>query len=97
LDIFNNLGHKRGIALALEGFACSAWANGDAARALSIAAAAARVRQQIGAPLSPVEQWKFDQGLRAAWGALEETEGKAAWDLGWAMRLEDAIQFARSS
>jgi predicted ATPase/DNA-binding winged helix-turn-helix (wHTH) protein len=97
LDIFNNLGHKRGIALALEGFACSAWAMGDAARALSIAAAAARVRQQIGSPLSPMEQWKFDQGLRAAWGAVEETEGKAAWERGWAMSLGDAIQFARST
>jgi len=95
LDIFHNLGHKRGIALALEGFACSAWARGDAAGALSIAAAAARVRQQIGAPLSPVQQWKFEEGLRAAWGALDEAEGKAAWERGWRMSLEDAIQFAR--
>ena len=51
LALFVTLGHKRGIARALEGFACSALAQRDSARALAIAAAAAHLRQWIGAPL----------------------------------------------
>jgi len=39
LAIFVKLGHKRGIARALEGFACSALAQRDPARALAITAA----------------------------------------------------------
>lgn len=94
LDIFTNLGHKRGIARALEGFACSAWARGDPARALAIAAAAAHLRQLIGVPLPPLEQSKFDQHLRSAWKSLSERDGKTAWDQGWAMTLENAINYA---
>jgi len=94
LEIFTSLGHKRGIARALEGFACSAWARGEPARALSIAAAAAHVRQRIGAPLLPVEKSRFDKGLRSVWNALNEQDGKAAWEHGWAMPLEKAVQYA---
>ena len=97
LEIYTTLGHKRGIARALEGFACSAWARGEPARALSLAAAAARVRQRIGAPLLPLEQSKFDQSLSVAWQSLDERDSRAAWEQGWAMPLEEAIQYAREA
>ncbi|HLK47966.1 MAG TPA: tetratricopeptide repeat protein [Bryobacteraceae bacterium] len=95
LDIFASLEHKRGIARALEGFACSAWARGDAARALVIAAAAAHLRHSIGAPLLPLGRVKFDQSLQAARDALKKPESQAAWERGWAMPLEAALQYAR--
>ncbi|MFN7997723.1 MAG: tetratricopeptide repeat protein [Bryobacteraceae bacterium] len=94
LDIFASLEHKRGIARALEGFACSAWRRGAPRRALSIAAAAAHVRQMIGAPLLPLEKQRFDESLQSAWKSLGEQEGKLAWERGWAMTLEKAIQYA---
>jgi predicted ATPase/DNA-binding winged helix-turn-helix (wHTH) protein len=94
LEIFTSLGHKRGIARALEGFACSAWAQADAARALSIAAAAAHLRQLIGAPSQPRDALQLEQILRPAWRFLSETEGRAAWDRGWAWTLENAVQYA---
>ena len=77
LALFVNLGHKRGIARALEGFACSALAQRDPARALAITAAAAHLRQWIGAPLMPAEQSKLDDKLQPAWTSLNESGGQS--------------------
>ena len=94
LELFVNLGHKRGIARALEGFGCSALGQGDPARALAITAAAAHLRQLIGAPLIPAEQSKLDDKLQAAWTSLSDGESRAAYARGWAMSLDAAIQYA---
>jgi len=72
-----NLGHKRGIARALEGFACTASAQHDAARALAITAAAAHLRQRIGAPLMPAEQSKLHDKLQPASISLNDAESKS--------------------
>jgi len=94
LEIFSGLGHRRGMARILECFACLALAEGHAARALTLAAAAESVRQQISAPLLQAEQSKLDDTLLKAWEALSETEGKAAWATGQAMSLERAVQYS---
>ncbi len=94
LGLFVRLGHKRGIARALEGFACSALAQGDSVRALAIGAAAAHLRQWIGAPLMAAEQSKLDEKLRPAWMSLTEEESRTAYARGWAISLDNAIQYA---
>jgi predicted ATPase/DNA-binding winged helix-turn-helix (wHTH) protein len=94
LTIFGALGHKRGIARALEGFACSALAQRDPARALAISAAAAHLRQWIGAPLMPAEQSKLSEKLQPAWTSLSGEDSQAAYARGWAMSLETAIQYS---
>jgi predicted ATPase/DNA-binding winged helix-turn-helix (wHTH) protein len=94
LALFVTLGHKRGIARALEGFACSALAQRDPARALAITAAAAHLRQWIGAPLMPAEQSELSDRLQPAWTSLDAEDSKAAYARGWAMSLETAIQYA---
>ncbi len=76
LGIFARLGHRRGIARTLEGSACLGLAQGRAKRALKLAAAAAHLRQLIGAPLNPAEQSKLDQTLLPAWESLSETDAK---------------------
>ena len=93
MEIFLGLGHQRGMARALEGCACLALAQGDAERALTLAAAAAHLRQLISAPLPQAEQFKLDQMLVPAWKSLSEPEGKRAWQIGFAMTLEKAIQY----
>jgi predicted ATPase/DNA-binding winged helix-turn-helix (wHTH) protein len=93
LEIFAGLGHRRGAARALEGSACLALAQGQAMRALKLAAAATRLRQMISAPLPPAEQLRLDQTLLPAWGILSEPEGKGVWAEGFAMSLEKAIQY----
>jgi tetratricopeptide (TPR) repeat protein len=94
LEIFASLEHRRGMARALEGSACLALARGQAARALTLAAAAAHLRRLIGAPLPQAEQFKLDRTLLSAWESLSELEGGRAWTEGSAMRLEKAIECA---
>jgi predicted ATPase len=94
LEIFAGLGHRRGMARALEGSACLALAEQQADRALKLVAAAAHLRQLIGAPLHQAEQSKLDQTLLPAWKSLSEVVGKRAWAEGFAMSLEKAIQYS---
>jgi tetratricopeptide (TPR) repeat protein len=92
LRIFQELEHKRGIARLLECFACSAAAQFQAERSLRLAGAAAALRQNIGAPLTPAEQHKLDALLDPARQALTNTAGATAWLEGWAMPVEKAIE-----
>jgi predicted ATPase/DNA-binding winged helix-turn-helix (wHTH) protein len=94
LALFVELGHKRGIARALEGFACSALGQRDPVRALTIAGAAANLRQLIGAPLMPSEQSKLGEKLQAAWTSVNEADSRTAYARGWAMSLDNAIKYA---
>jgi predicted ATPase/DNA-binding winged helix-turn-helix (wHTH) protein len=94
LEIFAGLRHRRGIARALESTACLALAQGRAEDALRLAAAAAQLRQSIGAPLPQAEQLKLDQTLLFAWKSVSEGEGKRAWAEGSAMSLENAVQYS---
>jgi predicted ATPase/DNA-binding winged helix-turn-helix (wHTH) protein len=94
LEIFAGLGHRRGAARALEGSACLALVQGQAERALKLAAAAANLRQLISAPLHLADQSKLDQMLLPARNLLTDAEGKRAWAEGSAMNLEAAIQYS---
>jgi predicted ATPase len=92
LRIFQELEHKRGIARLLECFACSAAAQLQAERSLRLAGAAAALRKNIGAPLTPAEQAKLEAILHLARQALTSTAGATAWLEGWAMPVEKAIE-----
>jgi predicted ATPase/DNA-binding winged helix-turn-helix (wHTH) protein len=94
LEIFAGLGHRRGMARALEGCACLALARRHPARALTLAAVAAHLRQLISARLPQAEQSKLNQTLLLAWESLSDAEGKHAWAEGSAMSLEKAIQYS---
>jgi predicted ATPase len=90
--IFQELKHKRGIARLLECLACSASAQVDAERSLRLAGAAAALRQNIGAPLTPAEQVKLEASLDPARQAMTNTAGTTAWLQGWALPFEKAIE-----
>jgi hypothetical protein len=92
IKIFQELEHKRGIARLLECFACSASAQGHPERSLRLAGAAAALRQNIGAPLTPAEQVRLEASLDAARRAMTNTAGATAWLEGWAMPVEKAIE-----
>jgi hypothetical protein len=94
LEIFAGLRHRRGIARTLEGSACLVLAQGRAEDALRLAAAAAQLRQSIGAPLPQTEQLQLDQTLLLAWRSVSDDEGKRAWAEGSAMDLENAVQYS---
>jgi tetratricopeptide (TPR) repeat protein len=90
--IFQELEHNRGIARLLECFACSAAAQVDAERSLRLAGAAAALRQNIGAPLTPTERIKLESNLEPARQAMSNTAGTTAWLQGWALPVEKAIE-----
>ena len=92
LRIFQELEDKRGIARLLECFACSASVQLQAERSLRLAGAAAALRQNIGAPLTPAEQAKLEAILDRARRALTNTSSTTAWLEGWAMPVERAIE-----
>jgi predicted ATPase len=92
IKIFHELDHKRGIARLLECFACSAAAQFQAECSLRLAGAAAALRQNIGAPLTPAEQIKLEASLGPARQAMTNTAGGTAWLEGWAMPFEKAIE-----
>jgi len=92
IRIFRELDHKRGIARLLECFACLAAVQLEGERSLRLAGAAAALRQNIGAPLTPGEQAKLEAGLHPARQALINKAGEAAWLEGWALPAERAIE-----
>ena len=92
IKLFQELDHKRGIARLLECFACSAAVQLEAERSLRLAGAAAALRQNIGAPLTPAEQAKLEASLHSARQTLTNTVGVTAWLEGWALPVEKAIE-----
>jgi predicted ATPase len=92
IRVFQELDHKRGIARLLECFACTAAAQLKPERSLRLAGAAAALRQNIGAPLTPAEQHKLDAILDPARKALTNTASTTAWLEGWALPVEKAIE-----
>jgi predicted ATPase len=94
IKTFQELGHKRGIARLLECFASSAAAQGQATRSLRLAGAAAVLRQNIGAPLTPAEQVKLEASLDPARRGMSNTSGATAWLQGWALTMDEVIDEA---
>jgi predicted ATPase len=84
-------GQKRRLARVLDGMAFAASLNGDAARAIRLAAAAAALRSAIGAPLTEWEQRLLNAELETAQTALTADERTRAWTEGWMMPLEQAL------
>jgi tetratricopeptide (TPR) repeat protein len=91
IKLFQELDHKRGIARLLECFACSAAAQLGAERSLRLAGAAAALRENIGAPLTPAEQAKLEASLHPARQALTNAVGVTAWLEGRALPVEEAV------
>jgi hypothetical protein len=94
IRMFQDLGHKRGIARVLECFAISAAAQCRAEQSLRLAGAAAGLRKRIGAPLIPAEQTRLEKKLESARNMLTNAAGLEAWSSGWEMLLEDAVNEA---
>jgi predicted ATPase len=97
IKIFEELAHKRGIARLLECFAASAASQGQARRALRLAGAAASLRQNVGAPLTPAEQLKLETSLDPARQEMGNDSGASAWLNGWALSTDEVIQEALTS
>jgi ATP/maltotriose-dependent transcriptional regulator MalT len=83
-----------GMASVLEQWAGLAMAERQYVKALSLAGAAAALREAVRAPLPPRSQVRLDDQLVLARHALGKAASSAAWEKGRAMSAEEAIACA---
>ncbi|HEX2741184.1 MAG TPA: tetratricopeptide repeat protein [Rubrobacter sp.] len=83
-----------GTTYTLEGFARLAAAEGQPVRALLLGGATAELRRTFGVAIGPTRRAGFRRSLKPAWQALGDEDGKAAWDKGRTMTLEEALALA---
>lgn len=94
LQINRELGDRTGLAFSLELFAQLAARKGQARRALRLAAAAGRLRETIGAPLSPSEKERLERDLTACSAGLLPGLRVAFRAEGRQLSLDDALALA---
>jgi uncharacterized protein HemY len=92
LQINQELGDRRMLAYLLENLGALLVAD-DPAGALQLTAAAAGLRETLGAPLSPAELQQQENDLLPARRQLGEAAA-AAWEAGRGMALEEALGVA---
>jgi predicted ATPase len=91
---FARLDHRRGIARLLESLACLAAEAHDPTRGLQLAAAAAVLRERIGAPATAGVRADLDRSVEAMRQALGADAARRAWQEGAALSLEGALRLA---
>ena len=79
LELFRGLGHKLGIAEALEELGTVSAVQGDGTQAAMLLGTAHALREGIGAPLPPVDRAGHDSTVAACRAQLGETAFAEAW------------------
>ena len=95
LELHRDLGDKRGVVERIESFGWLASATGDAERATRLLGAAEALRVTMGiVHQGQSDQARHDQSVAASREALGAEAFDAAWALGRAMTLEEAVAVA---
>ena len=94
LTIGQELGEKHTVNGALDGFASLAVAESQPGRAITLAGAAAALRDAINYSLPPPEQARMDRILDPAHQKLGEDAYQAAWSEGQKMSVDEAVTYA---
>lgn len=93
LKLYWDLGHRADLPRLLESFAVCA-ASGDPQRALTLAGAAAVLRNELAKPVAGPTKTRLQSALEAARKQLSSAEATASWMRGWTMQPEEAVRFA---
>jgi predicted ATPase/serine/threonine protein kinase len=94
LSIFHKTGHRRGMALLLQRLTHCAVESGHPACALTLAGAAAALREHLGISLSAGEQENLDRTLQAARAQLPTIEQNHSWSEGRSMTVDQLVEYA---
>ena len=99
LDLFSKLGHKLGIATAIEELGAVCAVNGDCQQAARLLSTAQAMREKLGAPLPPVDRGSHDALLAACRSQLGEASFSREWDEGRVFKsvLEIQSEFVPSN
>lgn len=95
MDLWHRLGNQIGLAYGLEALAEVATHFHAFTLAVRVFAAAAHLREQLGAPLDPHNAEMIVQALAVARAALGETEYQTLWTEGSGWSLDQALAAAR--
>jgi predicted ATPase/DNA-binding NarL/FixJ family response regulator len=87
-------GARSVVATCLEGLAVVSAARGASERAVRIAAAATRLRDEVRIPLDPTRRDFLDRRLASARAALDDKRRAVAWADGYAFTVQQAITHA---
>jgi len=97
LEVALELGDLAGVAMDLDRLGQAAVALGRAEQGVVVAGAASRLRESVGGGLTVESgRWETEHPRDAARRLLTDTQIETAWARGRAMRLEDAVAYARS-
>jgi tetratricopeptide (TPR) repeat protein len=94
LRLYLELGNHIDFPRLLESLAACFEATQAPEGALTLAGAAAAIRQRLVAPLTDSAKAKLDRMLANARGKLTSAEATASWMRGWTMEMEEAVRFA---
>jgi len=95
LQLRHELGNRTtGIADTLESIAALAATESQSERAVRLAGAAASIRGEVGAPLSPMGRAKLDKWLVPLREVLGAETTTLAWEAGRDMQIEQALDLA---
>jgi predicted ATPase/DNA-binding CsgD family transcriptional regulator len=86
--------YRYAVPWVLQGYAQLATREGQHARALRLAGAAAALHQSLGQSVGPASMAYFRRNQEPTWKALGEQEGNAAFEEGQAMTFEEALAYA---
>jgi DNA-binding CsgD family transcriptional regulator len=96
LALNRDVGSWEYVAYCLEGFAGLAGARGEGVRSARLFGAAQRLREDIAAPLPPVDRAGYERSMVASRAQLDGATWEAAWKQGRAMSTEEAVDHALS-
>jgi predicted ATPase/DNA-binding SARP family transcriptional activator len=92
LDLFRELGHKLGMAIALEELAVVRALQGDGRHAAMLFSTAHALREMMGAPVPPVDRPAYEAAMAASHAQLGETAFAAAWARATARPFQEAVE-----
>jgi DNA-binding CsgD family transcriptional regulator len=94
LSISRTRKNLTGAWYSLAGLSCVAGAGGDDQRALRLAAAANRLADEWSLPLPPPRPKVLEESERRARSRLGMRKSEEAWNHGWSMSIDQAIDYA---
>lgn len=92
LDLFRALGHKLGIASALEELGAVRVVQGDVAQAVMLFSVANALREEMSAPLPPVDRAPHDSIVATSRSQLGESAFNEAWAQAAARPFQDVVE-----
>ena len=97
LRAFRRLGDEDASTECLESLAGAAGARGEGVRAATLFGAAEAAREELGVPIRPVDQERYERFVASSRRGQGETAWTSAWSTGRALSLQQAIDHALSA